>query len=282
MPAKISPLAKAMADFHKIDTTQIKGTGIQGRIMSSDLFNNQNQNANTPKQDTVMEVTTIRSAIAKAMTVSTSEIPATVLTFFVDVTNLVNYRKQVRDQVYSMFNLKLSFLPFIMKAVMYALREYPIFNSSYDKQQNKIILKSDINFGIAVDTPNGLMVPNIKKADELSIVEIGHKIVELAVKAREKRLSLAEIKNGTISITNFGSINAAWGTPIINFPEVAIVAPGGIEERLAVNENNQIIVKHMMPFTIAADHRWIDGADIGRFMKKIAHHLETLEGLQIK
>lgn len=209
MPAKISPLAKAMADFHKIDTTQIKGTGIQGRIMSSDLFNNQNQNANTPKQDTVMEVTTIRSAIAKAMTVSTSEIPATVLTFFVDVTNLVNYRKQVRDQVYSMFNLKLSFLPFIMKAVMYALREYPIFNSSYDKQQNKIILKSDINFGIAVDTPNGLMVPNIKKADELSIVEIGHKIVELAVKAREKRLSLAEIKNGTISITNFGSINAA-------------------------------------------------------------------------
>ncbi|WP_052663045.1 dihydrolipoamide acetyltransferase family protein [Mycoplasmoides pirum] len=287
MPQKISPLALAMAKFHNIDLSKIQGTGIQNRIMSTDIFNS-NNNVNvgnvssTSIQEKIIDVTTIRNAIAKAMIVSKNEIPTTVLTFFVDVTKLVNYRKQVKEQVQSTYNLKLSYLPFFVKAVIYAIQKYPIFNSSYIKETNKIHIKGSINFGIAVDTENGLMVPNIKDADKLSIVQIGQKIIELANKARNKQLSLAEIKNGTISLTNFGSINAAWGTPIINYPEVAIVAPGNIEERLSRNESNQIIAKQIMPFTIAADHRWIDGADIGRFMKVIAHHLETLEGLEVK
>lgn len=282
----ISPLALKIAKEHNINFEKINGTGVKGKIMSKDIINNLNSmndsTANSSLEDKMIEITTIRNAIAKAMVVAKNEIPATILTFFVDVTALVNYRKQVKDQVQSIFGLKLSYLPFIIKAVIYAIKQYPIFNSSYLKELNKIQIKSAINFGVAVDTENGLMVPNIKNADQLSIVELGHKVIELAQKARNKQLSLSEIKNGTISLTNFGSIGAAWGTPIINYPEVAIVAPGNIEERLVRNETNQIVVKQVMPFTIAADHRWIDGADIGRFMKVIKHHLETLEGLEIK
>ncbi len=244
--------------------------------MSNDINNN------SAPQDKAIELSTIRRAIAKAMTTSKTEVVTTSLTFFVDVTGLVAYRNQIKDRVLQEHGLKLSYLPFIVKAVIYALREYPIFNASYDKANDKIVLKGAINFGIAVDTESGLMVPNVKDADRLSIVELGAKITELAGKARDRKLSLDEIRNGTISLTNFGSIGAAWGFPIINYPEVAIVAPGNIEERLTRNKDNQIEVKSLMPFTIAADHRWIDGADIGRFMKKIAHHLQTLEGLEVR
>lgn len=286
MSFRISPLAAAIAKANHIDFSKIKGSGINNKIMSIDINNqingmNANQNSNGSNGDYYIEISTIRGAIAKAMTTAKNEIPFTTLTFFVDLTNLVNYRKQIKDQVMQKYQLKLSYLPFLVKAVTYAIQKYPIFNSSYDRNVNKLLVKGAINFGIAVDTENGLMVPNIKDVAKLSIVEIGHKITELAEKARNKKLSLAEIKNGTISLTNFGSIGAAYGVPIINYPEVAIVAPGNIEERLVTNANNQIVVKQMMPFTIAADHRWIDGADIGRFMKEIANHLQTLDGLAI-
>ncbi|WP_052663864.1 dihydrolipoamide acetyltransferase family protein [Mycoplasmoides alvi] len=284
MSKSISSFALAIAKAHNLDFQNIQGTGLKGKIMSKDIINsmnsnNQNKNEN---QDQMLEISTIRNAIAKAMVTAKNEIPATVLTFFVDVTALVNYRNQVKNKVQEMYGLKLSYLPFIIKAVIYAVQKYPIFNSSYIKETNKLHLKNSINFGIAVDTENGLMVPNIKDANQLSIIQLGQKVIELATKARNKQLSLSEIKGGTISLTNFGSIGAAWGTPIINYPEVAIVAPGNIEERLLRNDKNQIVVKQFMPFTIAADHRWIDGADIGRFMKVIAHHIETLEGLEIK
>lgn len=231
--------------------------------------------------DVLLDISPIRSAIAKAMTKSKEEIPSTVLTFYIDVTDLVDYRNQIKNSIFEKYNIKLSYLPFIVKATIYAIMEYPIFNSLYDKELNKIRIKRYINFGIAVDTPKGLVVPNIKNAEQLSIIDLSKQIIELANKARDNKLSLNDIKDGTISLTNFGSINASWGMPIVNFPEVAILAPGIIEERLVRNKDNQIIVKHMLPFTIAADHRWIDGADIGRFMKIIKKHLETLEDLQI-
>ncbi|WP_052663372.1 2-oxo acid dehydrogenase subunit E2 [[Mycoplasma] testudinis] len=231
--------------------------------------------------DTLLEVSTIRGAIAKQMNVAKAEIPFTTLTFYMDVTNLVNYRKQVKDEIMNRHNLKLSFLPFLVKAVIYGIEKYPIFNASYEKEANKIHLKKEINFGIAVDTENGLMVPNIKNAGALSIVEIGHKIGELAKKARDKKLGLTDIRGGTISLTNFGSIGAAFGVPIINFPEVCIVAPGNIEEHVSKNAEGKYIVKQFMPITIAADHRWIDGADIGRFAKVLAEHLTTLDGLKV-
>ena len=225
--------------------------------------------------DRLEDVSMIRAAIARQMSIAKNEIPFTTLTFYVDMTTLVNYRKRIKDDIFSKYNLKLSFLPFLVKAIIFGIEKYPIFNASYVKEQNKIHFKKEINFGIAVDTENGLIVPNIKNAGALSIIEIGQKIAELAIKARQKKLGLAEIRGGTISLTNFGSIGAAFGVPIINFPELAIVATGTIEERVVKNNEGKYIAKQFMPLTIAADHRWIDGADVGRFAKVISEALNS-------
>ena len=229
------------------------------------------------ENDTVVELTMIRKAIARAMVTSKTEIVPTSLTFFFDVKNLVAYRNEVKDAVLSPHNLKLSFLPFIVKAVATAVKTYPLFNAQYEKSpedtptqlKGKLVLKGDVNFGIAIDVPQkGLMVPNIKGADKLSVLELGHKIVELAEKSRAGKLTMADMSQGTITLSNFGSIGAYWGVPVINYPEVAIVAPGVIEN-------------DRLPFTIAADHRFIDGADLGRFAKAIAEQLKTLDGLKV-
>lgn len=280
-----TPLAQAVASDLNVNLHNV--TPANGaKVFSSDVFASAQQSSPAASvaandNETYKEITSIRKAIAKAMITAHEEIPATVLTFNFDVTKLVSYRKQVKDAVLASYNVKLSFLPFLLKAITKAVVAHPVFNSHYDKASNRLVLKKKINLGIAVDTADGLMVPNIKSAQDKSVIELAREVNNLAEKARSKKIGLADLADGTISVTNFGSIGALFGTPIIKFPEVAIIATGTIEEKLARTPENQIVIKQIMPITIAADHRWIDGADIGRFAKTLKEIVENLDGLLI-
>lgn len=238
------------------------------------------QKPESKTEQKTIAISTMRKAIAEAMTKSHAIIPTTVLTFYVNATKLKQYRESVNGYALSKYSMKISYFAFFVKAIVNALKKFPVFNASYDPDQNEIVLNDDINVGIAVDTEEGLIVPNIKQAQTKSVVEIAQAIVDLANKARTKKIKLTDLNKGTISVTNFGSLGAAVGTPIIKYPEMCIVATGNLEERIVKVENG-IAVHTILPLTIAADHRWVDGADVGRFGKEIAKQIEELIDLTV-
>ncbi|AFQ03593.1 dihydrolipoamide acetyltransferase family protein [Mycoplasmoides genitalium] len=238
------------------------------------------QKPESKTEQKTIAISTMRKAIAEAMTKSHAIIPTTVLTFYVNATKLKQYRESVNGYALSKYSMKISYFAFFVKAIVNALKKFPVFNASYDPDQNEIVLNDDINVGIAVDTEEGLIVPNIKQAQTKSVVEIAQAIVDLANKARTKKIKLTDLNKGTISVTNFGSLGAAVGTPIIKYPEMCIVATGNLEERI-VKVKNGIAVHTILPLTIAADHRWVDGADVGRFGKEIAKQIEELIDLTV-
>ena len=161
-----------------------------------------------------------------------------------------------------------------MKATLLAIKEYPIFNSSYDDAKEEIVYKNFINLGIAVDTPEGLVVPNIKNANQKSIFELATELQELAEAAINRTLKLDQIQNGTFTITNYGALDALFGTPIIKHPEVAILGVGKIHKKPVVIDN-EIKIADILPLSIAVDHRIIDGADAGRFLIRVKEYTES-------
>ena len=216
-------------------------------------------------------ITRTRKAIVKAMVTSKSIVPHTVLMDEVNVTALVNFRKEQKELAQSQ-GAKLTYLAFIIKALTLTMRDFPIFNSSFDHNAEEIIYKNYINMGIAVDTPDGLTVPNIKDADKKSIFELAKEVDNLATAAREKKLQLSQIQGGTFTITNYGSFDATFGSPIINYPEVAIMGIGKILKKPVV-VNDEIVIGDVLPISLAVDHRIIDGADAGRFSIKFKEYL---------
>ncbi|HSA96119.1 MAG TPA: dihydrolipoamide acetyltransferase family protein, partial [Acidobacteriota bacterium] len=176
---------------------------------------------------------------------------------------------------------KLTYLPFIVKALVEALKLHPAFNASLDEAENEIVLKKYYNIGIAVDVPDGLIVPVVKFADQKSIAELAAEIQDLARRARDRTLDLAELKGGTFSITNVGVIGGDFATPIINYPEVAILATMKIADRARVVDG-AVTVKRTLPLCLAFDHRVVDGAAAARFTKDLIRFLEAPEGLPLK
>ncbi|MGY5139517.1 2-oxo acid dehydrogenase subunit E2 [Mycoplasmopsis gallinarum] len=220
----------------------------------------------------------IRKAIAKNLKNAMNQVAYCSLVQKVDATNLWNYRLQVKDKVLAEKGVKLTFLSWIIKAITIALSEYPMFAAKVDEENGIIKFPDSLNIGIAVDTPYGLVVPVIKNADKLSIVEIQQEIVRLATLARDKKLTMADMQGGSYTITNVGSVGVLWGTPIMNYPEIAITAVGAIEDQLTLVDK-EIVVKKAMYLSIAADHRWVDGADMGRFNGRVKELLEQPEKL---
>jgi pyruvate dehydrogenase E2 component (dihydrolipoamide acetyltransferase) len=172
--------------------------------------------------------------------------------------------------------VKLTYLPFLIKAAIAALHAHPYFNASLDEEAQEIILKKYYNIGIAVDTNEGLMVFVIKKADQKNISDLAREGATLSEKARLRKIDLADLKGSTFTITNYGVVGASYGTPIINHPEVAILGVGKIEDRPVV-KNGQILIRKMMPLSLAFDHRVIDGVEAGRFLGVVIQHLENPE-----
>jgi pyruvate dehydrogenase E2 component (dihydrolipoamide acetyltransferase) len=170
--------------------------------------------------------------------------------------------------------VRLTYLPFLMKAAIAALKAHPYLNATLDDAAGRIVLKKYYNIGIAVDTADGLMVFVVKNADQKNILDIAAEVATLAEKARLRKIDLADLKGSTFTVTNYGVVGASYGTPIINYPEVGILGLGKIEDR-AVVKNGEIAVRKVMPLSLAFDHRVIDGVEAARFLRLVIQHLEN-------
>ena len=227
--------------------------------------------------DEVREMDRVRKIIADHMVLSKKVSPHVTSVIEVDVTRLVNWRKKVKDQFFTQEGINLTYMPAITEATAKALKAYPLVNSSVDGYN--IILKKPINIGIAVSLNDGnLIVPVIHDADKLNLSGLASQIDTLAAKARENKLAPDSIQGGTFTITNFGTFKSLFGTPIINQPQVAILAVGYIEKKPAVvetPEGDTIAIRHKMYLSLSYDHRIVDGALAGAFLRSIADELEN-------
>lgn len=217
----------------------------------------------------------IRKAIAKAMVNSKHTAPHVTLMDEVDVTALVAHRKKFKD-VAAQKGIKLTFLPYVVKALTSALREFPALNTSIDDATSEIIHKHYFNIGIAADTDKGLLVPVVKDADRKSIFSISNEINELATKARDGKLAPDEMKGASCTITNIGSAGGQWFTPVINHPEVAILGIGRIAEKPVV-KNGEIVAAPVLALSLSFDHRMIDGATAQHALNHIKRLLNDPE-----
>ena len=289
-PALATPVARKMAKDMGVDIKKIKGSGPEGRVMKEDIKkaaeqqetkqDRQPKQAKRPTMPSMQEkrtrrekISTLRKSVVNAMDTSNTLIPDTTVMDEFDVTELVKFRGEQKALAEEK-GTKLTYLPLIIKAVILAMKEYPIFNASYDHEREEIVYKNYYNIGIAVDTPDGLIVPNIKDADQKSIIELAGEVETLAKKARDRKLNLEDLKDTTFSITNYGAFGAKLGTPVINHPEVAILGMGAITKKPVVIDD-EIKVRSMFPVSLTVDHRIIDGGDAGRFMVKLKEYLSN-------
>ena len=303
-----SPLVKAIAQKENISQAEldsIVGHGQNDRVQKEDILKfiaerqtpNQSQIApasapqaiSTPVKpkvsmsvganDQIIEMDRMRRIIADHMVMSVQTSPHVTAMVEADVTDMVNWRNKIKDDFFAKEKTKITFMPIIIEAVSKALREFPMINSSVDDY--KIIVKKDINVGVAVALPSGnLIVPVIKNADQKNLLGITVDMNTLAHKARNNKLDADDIQGGTFTISNFGSFRNVMGTPIINQPQVAILAVGTIEKKPAVLETpagDVIVPRQKMFLSLSYDHRVVDGALGGAFLRKIADYLEDFD-----
>lgn len=222
------------------------------------------------------KMTPTRKAISKAMVTSKATAPHVTLFDEVDVTELVNHRKKFKE-IAAAQDVKLTFLPYIVKALTAVVRKYPILNSSVDDSTQEIVYKNFINIGFAADTPHGLYVPNIKNADSKGIFTVAKEISTLAAAANDNTLAGADMRDGSITISNIGSARGLWFTPIINYPEVAILGVGRIDKKPVVLADGTIGVGNMLALSLSFDHRIIDGALAQNAMNELKRLLNNPE-----
>lgn len=279
------PSVRKYAREKEVDIRKVQGSGDNGRVLKEDIdkfvsgggeaaaeapaADKEAPKADAAKKEapkaipagemeTREKIKGIRKAISKAMVNSKHTAPHVTLMDEVDVTDLVAHRKKFK-QVAMDKGIKLTYLPYVVKALTSALREFPVLNASIDDANEEIVYKHYYNIGIAADTDNGLMVPVVKEADRKSIFKISSEINELATKARDGKLSGEEMKGGSCTITNIGSAGGQWFTPVINHPEVAILGIGRIAEK-AVVKDGEVVVAPVLALSLSFDHRLIDGA----------------------
>ncbi|TXL67555.1 2-oxo acid dehydrogenase subunit E2 [Cerasibacillus terrae] len=275
------PSVRKYARDNDVNIHEVTGTGKNGRILKEDIdqFMNGGQVEQAETVDTTKdkeEVTTtpevpvgqypetrekmsgIRRAIAGAMVNSKTKAPHVTLMDDIDVTELVLHRKKFKE-IANEQGIKLTYLPYVVKALVSALKKHPILNASVDDETDEIIYKHYFNIGIAADTDKGLLVPVVKDADRKSIFDISKEINELADKARSGRITSEEMKGASSTITNIGSAGGQWFTPVLNYPEAAILGIGRIAEKPVVR-NGEIVIAPVLALSLSFDHRIVDGA----------------------
>jgi pyruvate dehydrogenase E2 component (dihydrolipoamide acetyltransferase) len=304
---KSSPLVRKIAQEHGVDISQLEGTGLSGRVTKNDILSYIESGtaaapaprpaerpasapAPAPPQeivapppprpqvgDRVEQMSVMRKKIAEHMVLSRRTSAHVTTVYEIDMTRIARLRDQHRDAFYERAGTKLTFMPFIFEAVNKALRKFPIFNAQVNGEQ--IIYKQDINLGMAVALDWGLIVPVIKRADDLSISGLARAANDLADRARTKQLKPDEVTGGTFTITNPGVFGGLFGTPIINQPQLAILGVGKIEKRAKVmttpDGDDFIGIRWMAYFALSFDHRVIDGADAERFLAFVKEELEA-------
>ena len=283
------PSVRALAKKLGIEITQIKGTGPLGRVTEKDVRKFA-ETIKKPKEELVPEVAPekdfygpveavplrgMRRTIAKKMVKSIYTAPHVAMMDEANVTELVRIREKVKEAA-ARKGVNLTYLSFIIKATVAALKEYPYINASLDDEKEIINLKKYYNVGIAVDTPEGLIVPVIKAADQKGLLELARILQELKVKARSRKIDLIDLKGGSFTISDYGALGGIYGTPIINYPEVAILGVGKIQDKLAMKEG-EIVTQKIMALSLSFDHRVVDGGQAAGFLNAVIQHLEAPE-----
>lgn len=279
-----SPAARKLASELGVPLEQVTGTGPAGRIMVEDVQRHAAQRDATAVQpapavgesgEERVPLRGVRRRIAEAMVLSSHTIPHVAGFHEFDAAVLVETRERLRSHAEAA-GVHLTYLPFIVKATVLALREHPYLNALFDEEGQSILLKKVYNIGIAVATPEGLLVPVIHHADRLSVLELAQQIEQLTSAARQGKLTPADMRGGTFTITNVGPAGGWFGTSIIRHPEVAILGVGRIEER-AVVRNGQIVARPILPISLTFDHRVLDGEGALAFVQTLRRHLENPE-----
>ncbi|VVB97326.1 2-oxoacid dehydrogenases acyltransferase (catalytic domain) [uncultured archaeon] len=291
MPSRVlaTPATRRLARELGVDISKVAGSGPGGRVTDEDVkkfVETPTKPAEVkPPEVTPPEVAPeikaleeripvkgIRKTIGERMVKSLFTAPHVVSMDEADVTELVALREKEKKAAEEK-GVKLTYLAFIVKAVTVALKQHPYLNASLDSQKNEIVLKHYYNIGVAVDTPEGLMVPVIKNADQKSIMELAKETEMLAEEARNRKIKLSDLKGNTFTITNIGSIGGLFSTPIINPPDVAILGVHRIRD-MPVAINGEVKIRKILPLVLSFDHRVLDGAQAARFMNTLMEHLK--------
>ena len=281
--ALATPVARAMAKDMGIDINQVRGSGPAGRVMKKDLqlFYDSVQAGKAkpglaalmPEEPRVVyePLSQIRKTIARNMSRSKQTAAHMTIMEEVEVSSLVKLRADYK-QSYEQRGLKLSYLPFILKAAVFALNRFPNLNARLELENDRVVLNKFFNIGIAVDTDDGLVVPVIRDVDNKSVAELSAEIMAVAERARERKLTLDDFKDGTFTITNYGSIGGTFGVPVINYPQTAILGVGRILKTPVVKDD-QIVIGYILPLSLSVDHRLVDGAEGARFIARMMEFL---------
>ncbi len=280
--ALATPVARALAKEMGIDINRVPGSGPSGRVKREDIlqfgsgFVTQPTPTGTtenhaPEDVTYLPLTQIRKTIARNMLHAKHNAAHMSVFEEVEISALKAVIARYKP-IYADKGVKLTYLPFIVKAVAQALKHHPQLNSQIDAENNRMIVRNRRHIAIAVDAPDGLVVPVIRDADRISIFEIATQIGTLAEKARNRKLTLEEMKEGSFSITSFGSIGGIFATPVINYPQAGILGIGRIMKTPIVKED-EIVVGNIMPLSLTVDHRIVDGGETTRFLARVMGYL---------
>lgn len=312
MRNRFSPAVQQLAAEHGVRLSDVAGTGLGGRVTRKDVLayvaagqpaasasaqttgvdpkgqvrssgihlsetpripKIQVEGSSTPSRgETFIDVTPIRNTIARNMRQSVSEIPHAWTMIEVDVTNLVMLRNKLKNEFMKREGINLTYLAFLLKAVVNAIKDYPIMNSTW--AVDKIIVKRDINISLAVGTEDSVLTPVIKNADHKNVAGLAKEIDELARKTREGKLTLSDMQGGTFTVNNTGSFGSILSYPIINYPQAAILTFESIVKRPVVI-NDMIAVRSMANLCLSLDHRILDGVICGRFLQRVKDNLES-------
>lgn len=280
------PAVRRFAREVGVDLRRVRGTGPGGRITREDVLEVVRQ-ASQVAMGTARPVGTesdawgpirvermskIRQTIAAKMHESWTSVPRVTNFDDADVTELERIRQSSKND-YASKGIKLTSLPFVLKAVAMALKNHPLINATIDVENEQIIYKDYVNIGIAVDSDRGLVVPVLRNADAKSIPDLARGAAELAEKVRTNNYTIEDLRGGTFTVSNLGAIGGTYSTPIVNVPEVAILLVGR-SRKMPVVIDDQITVRLMMPLSLAYDHRLVDGASAARFLNEVISYLE--------
>jgi 2-oxoglutarate dehydrogenase complex dihydrolipoamide succinyltransferase (E2) component len=286
---KSSPVVRQMAREHSIDLRLVQGTGRDGRISKEDILNYIQARHDIDKKipdfkwptlepEEVVPITGVRKVIADHMTKSAFTIPHVTTFDECDMSKLVDWRSKYVDKIEKEHGVRITYMPFFVKAIIYAAREYPWVNATYEGDNMHI--KKYFNIGMAVARQNSLIVPIVKHCEQKSILQIAREMKELGEKANADKLSLDEISGGTFTITNAGLFGATASTPIIAYPQVAILGVHIIQDKPVVR-NHEIVIRPMLNFGLSFDHRVVDGAYAVQFLRKMILFLEDPDSWMI-
>jgi pyruvate dehydrogenase E2 component (dihydrolipoamide acetyltransferase) len=294
----VTPLVRKLAAQHGVDLATVTGTGVGGRIRKQDVIDAKQTPepaAPTPtpqapaaaapatpvasQRGSTEKISRLRATIARRMVESLQVSAQLTATVEVDLTSVSKLRAKYKEDFKAREGASLSYLPFITKAAIEALKQFPKVNATIDTEAGTITYPNAEHVGIAVDTPKGLLVPVIKDAGDLSVAGLAKKIVDLAARTRTSQVTPDELTGGTFTITNYGSAGTLFDTPIINQPQVAILGTGALVKRPVVIDDDElgeiIAVRDMMYLSLSYDHRLVDGAEAARFLSSVKARLEA-------